>query len=101
MRRLLLEDARDPDWSPDGRTLAVVRHDGGTPSIWVVRADRTGARQVVPDAFSPVWSPDCRSVAFSTPRRRERVGVATRDAKDRRFIMKRTRMVELAWQPRS
>lgn len=61
-------------WSPDGRWIAVVRRDvsaGDTPagnSLWVMRPDGAGARQVTkdPDAVNetPVLSPDGRYLLY-------------------------------------
>jgi hypothetical protein len=43
-----------PAWSPDGRQIAFIRDQGtigGTPDLWVIRPDGTGARRVA--AASP------------------------------------------------
>jgi Tol biopolymer transport system component len=63
-----------PDWSPDGRRIAVeVTGDGDAPpmSIWVGDADGHGARQVATCAAlpclqlaMPAWSPDGTSLAL-------------------------------------
>jgi Tol biopolymer transport system component len=65
-RRRLLREAADPDWSPDGRRIALglrgdiftIGADGGRPRRLTFGADRrirSGA---------PVWSPDGRYIAF-------------------------------------
>jgi Tol biopolymer transport system component len=74
----LLPDAKDevfhPDWSPDGKRIAVdVRTDGGG-EIWVVNADGTDAAVIVQqstdcaiscgDVALPAWSPDGSKLAF-------------------------------------
>jgi dipeptidyl aminopeptidase/acylaminoacyl peptidase len=56
-----------PNWSPDGRTLAFVSDRGGDKQIWLI--DRFGgeARQLTTmrnGAANPVWSPDGKRLAF-------------------------------------
>jgi len=59
-----------PDWSPDGRWIAYDADDPAqavfSTSIWVMRADGTGARRVTRGGFDvePVFSPDGRQIAF-------------------------------------
>lgn len=65
----------DPQWSPDGRSIAYTVHptpradDGGRGDVWVVGADGQGARRLYenagPDA-SPRWSPDGTRIAVLT-----------------------------------
>lgn len=64
-----LEGGQLPRWSPDGRTLAFVRYDGG---IEMIPAD-SGARHTVyrrrprsddPMAFNLVWDADGRTIWF-------------------------------------
>src|SRR3546814_18908185 len=50
-----------PQWSPDGRSLAYLRRDGGRTRVWRARADGTGAAPVSKldvDARSVRWSAD-------------------------------------------
>lgn len=58
---------RDPAWSPDGRRIAYVSHDG--TELRVVGVDGAGDRVVpTPDVdgvFEPRWSDDGRLLAFS------------------------------------
>ena len=70
----------DPDWSPDGQTIAFTRHDGeaGTyftanhnntnAEIWLVKADGTGdPEQVTSNAEeerAPSWSPDGARILY-------------------------------------
>jgi Tol biopolymer transport system component len=53
----------DPDFSPDGRLLAVDRTPGG---LLVARPDGSDARSLVRGGASPAWSPDGRFVAYNT-----------------------------------
>ena len=61
-----------PSWSPDGRRIAFVSNRTGRFAVYVMRADGTGLRRVVPrrngggDAFWPSWSPDGRLIAYSS-----------------------------------
>jgi Tol biopolymer transport system component len=80
--RLLLEDAAQARWSPDGTMIAFtsLRDRNGetcfqecSPSgeIYVARADGSGLRRLTTseaDDRSPAWSPDGRSVAFVSDR---------------------------------
>lgn len=58
IRRFLSETSNRPyasAWSPDGRKVAFYRSSG----LWVVKADRTGARQIADADFgggAPSWS---------------------------------------------
>ena len=58
VRRFLSQTSNRPyasAWSPDGHKIAFYRHKG----LWVVNADRTGARQIADADFSggaPSWS---------------------------------------------
>ena len=65
-------DARDPAFSPDGRTVAFYSGKGGAQDIWLVPADGSdAARQLTREAaapddprFTPAWSPDGATVAY-------------------------------------
>jgi dipeptidyl aminopeptidase/acylaminoacyl peptidase len=67
--------AADPQWSPDGRSLAYTAQptpradDGNLSDIWIIDIESGRQRKLVenegPDS-SPRWSPDGRSVAYLT-----------------------------------
>ena len=63
----------EPDWSPDGKRI-VYEHSTGPRDelIFIVNADGTGARSVVPctggcaGQEAPAWSPDGTEIAFAS-----------------------------------
>ena len=67
--------AGDPQWSPNGRTLAFVTNptpkadDGSSSDIWVIDVESGTQRKLIenegPDN-APRWSPDGRQIAFSS-----------------------------------
>ena len=60
--------ASDPTWSPDGRSLAVVRWpDTNHVDVWVFGLDGKRLRRVTRTghSYAPAWSRDGRSIAFS------------------------------------
>ena len=69
-RRLLVVNAIDPAWSPNGSKIAYVAYrsrvaDGGF--VTVANADGTGARRLTAsgeDEAQPAWSPGGRQIAF-------------------------------------
>lgn len=67
-----------PRWSPDGRSVAYLRRDGGLTRVWLARADGSGARPVsrlAIDARDVRWAEDGRSLLVTT-----RPGVAAGEA---------------------
>jgi TolB protein len=69
---LLTDPAGHPDWSPDGKRIAVATEPAdGMGEIWIVNADGTDAKQLIacsgaPCAYvgAPAWSPDGKQLAF-------------------------------------
>jgi Tol biopolymer transport system component len=66
-----------PAWSPDSRRLAFVEaqaidHGGAVAQrgIYVINADGTGRRLLVPNAIDPAWSPDGSKIAYVSYRSR-------------------------------
>jgi TolB protein len=64
----------DPQWSPDGRTLAVTLYTdasifGVDVGVFTVDVDGSGLRRLVPfTSFGADWSPDGERVAFTLVR---------------------------------
>ncbi len=66
--RTLIEDAAEPAWSADGRSIAFVRKSArGDWDIFIANADGGGAHELaIPahDEHNPAWSPDGTQLAF-------------------------------------
>lgn len=66
--RTLIENAMEPAWSADGRSIAFVRRSAqGDWDIFIANADGTGVRELVNpghDELSPAWSPEGNQLAF-------------------------------------
>ena len=67
--------ARRPDWSPDGKRIAVQTHccNPQNPTIAVINTDGTGLREITrtgddfdagPHDFDPSWSPEGDAIVF-------------------------------------
>ncbi|ADG10321.1 amidohydrolase [Caulobacter segnis] len=72
-RRLTDEiyEIAQPDWSPDGSTLAFQSYRDGNFHVWTIGADGRGLMQRTKGAFDcrePRWSPDGKTIAFSSDR---------------------------------
>jgi Tol biopolymer transport system component len=64
-------DARQPSWSPDGKSIAFQAFRDGTWRIWTVNADGSNAKAITSGPFDdrePHWSPDGMRIAFSSDR---------------------------------
>jgi Tol biopolymer transport system component/imidazolonepropionase-like amidohydrolase len=60
-----------PDWSPDGKTIAFQSYRDGNFHIWSIGADGAGLKQLTKGSFDcrePRHSPDGRKIAFSSDR---------------------------------
>ncbi|MCP5527418.1 MAG: PD40 domain-containing protein [Verrucomicrobiales bacterium] len=58
-----------PAASPDGSMIAMILSKGGSPDLYVAKADGSGLRQLThtkEDEASPCWSSDGRTLCFST-----------------------------------
>jgi TolB protein len=70
LRRLTRTAAAEsePEWSPDGRSIAFVRAArAGSAHVYVMRPGGGGVRRVTSgpmEDLSPTWSPDSRQLAF-------------------------------------
>lgn len=66
-----LFDARQPTWSPDGRSIAFQSNRDGHYRIWTIGADGSNPRPLSNEEFEerePSWSPDGQSIAFTSNR---------------------------------
>jgi Tol biopolymer transport system component len=64
-------DARQPMWSPDGRTISYFAFRDGGYDLWSMNPDGTNQRKITWGAFDdrePIWSHDGTRVAFSSDR---------------------------------
>jgi len=58
-----------PDWSPDGGTIAFISLRDGTPRVYLMNADGTSQRRLTTEdivQFEPDWSPDGMAIAFTS-----------------------------------
>jgi len=64
--------------APDGTMLAFVATTAGKAQLWIRRLDSIDARPLpgTDGAFYPFWSPDSQWIAFFTPSRLMKIGVA-------------------------
>ena len=67
----LFNDARQPVWSPDGKTIAFFAYRDGGYDLWAVAPDGTGQHQLTWGPFDdrdPIFSHDGTRIAFSSDR---------------------------------
>ncbi|HOC98329.1 MAG TPA: hypothetical protein PKH54_00175 [Myxococcota bacterium] len=58
-----------PSWSPDSKQIAFVSDRGGSPGIFVMNADGSGARPLPLDGdynTGPDWSPDGKTILYQS-----------------------------------
>ncbi len=61
----------NPDWSPDGKTIAFVSDRDGHSELYLMNADGTNQRRLTFDigtVRTPHWSPDGQYLLFATTR---------------------------------
>ncbi|HSE98515.1 MAG TPA: amidohydrolase, partial [Blastocatellia bacterium] len=66
-----LNDARQPAWSPDGKSIAFQSYRDGNWHISTVSADGSQLKQITTGHFDdrePHWSPDGKSIVFTSDR---------------------------------
>ena len=73
MKRItdVFNDARQPMWSRDGRTLTFFAYREGGYDIWQVNADGSNQKKLTWGTFDdrePIWSHDGTRIAFSSDR---------------------------------
>jgi Tol biopolymer transport system component len=109
--RLLFRRAVQPEWSPDGRSIAFVRLRGRNLEyreienvICVARANGKGVRRLV-RGFYPAWSPNGKRLAFVQGKLRSdrltwSLYTIRLDGSDRRLVARsRDELVAPDWQP--
>jgi hypothetical protein len=97
---VVVYDANQPVWSPDGRRIAFIRPSGdfGDETVWVMNVDGTAQRQLIPpgDAidFKLAWSPDGAAIVYAD---RGRAFVVNVDGPGRREIVSDRYLYGVDW----
>ncbi len=73
MKRItdVFNDARQPRWSPDGRTIVFFAYRDGGYDIWAINPDGSNQRKLTWGTFDdrePIYSHDGTRIAFSSDR---------------------------------
>src|SRR6185436_16851060 len=73
MKRItdVFNDARQPMWSPDGRTIVFFAYRDGGYDIWAINPDGSNQRKLTWGTFDdrePIYSHDGTRIAFSSDR---------------------------------
>jgi WD40-like Beta Propeller Repeat len=82
-------------WSPDGSRLAFC----GPGGIWVIGADGSGLRKVIPNGENPSWSPDGSRIAYQVRGRVSLGPLRIADADDGGNVQKFTWGNSGPWNP--
>ncbi|MDI1295057.1 MAG: amidohydrolase, partial [bacterium] len=64
-------DARQPVWAPDGKSLAYFSYREGGYDLWTIKPDGSDAHKLTQGAYDdrePAWSADGKMLAFSSDR---------------------------------
>lgn len=67
----LFNDARQPVWSPDGKSLAYFAYRDGNYDLWTADPDGSNARKLTQGLYDDrdaAWSPDGKFIAFASDR---------------------------------
>jgi Tol biopolymer transport system component len=67
----LFNDARQPMWSPDGKTIVYFAFRDGGYDLWSIKPDGTDQKKITTGAYDdrdPIWSPDGTRIAFASDR---------------------------------
>jgi Tol biopolymer transport system component len=95
-----------PDLSPDGRRIAVHRHDSQGGDIWVLDSDRGTMSRLTFDATqdnsSPAWSPDGSRIVFGSVRNGKYgvyVKAVDNTGKEELLIESELPTTPMAWSP--
>jgi tol-pal system beta propeller repeat protein TolB len=101
---MLVRNAGQPAWSPDGKKLAFLRVQSGNPDIYTITVDGSGERRLTNDSaedVDPAWSPDGKFIAFDSKRTgRSQIFVMSADGSNqRRLTRDRFNDQQPRWSP--